>query len=115
MMTSVHKLKLYPIGDKEEINRVYKFIRDGQYAQYQGLNLLMGQLASKYYELNKDFKCQEFVEFKKKCLTNSNPILKDIQFSTGIDTPSAITQRVGKDFIVDNKHKGSVSITLKKF
>lgn len=113
-MTSVHKLKLYPIGDKEEINRVYKFIRDGQYAQYQGLNLLMGQLASKYYELNKDFKCQEFVEFKKKCLTNSNPILKDIQFSTGVDTLSAITQRVGKDFKIALENglaKGERTIT----
>ena len=35
------KLKLYPLGDKDEVNRVYKYIRDGQYAQYRTANLLM--------------------------------------------------------------------------
>lgn len=40
------KLKLYPLGDKDEVNRVYKYIRDGQYAQYRTMNLLMGEYAS---------------------------------------------------------------------
>lgn len=44
------KLKLYPLGDKDEVNRVYKYIRDGQYAQYRTMNLLMGEYASAYYK-----------------------------------------------------------------
>ena len=28
------KIKLFPVGDKDEVNRVYDFFRDGQYAQY---------------------------------------------------------------------------------
>lgn len=39
-MTICRKIKLFPVGDKEEINRVYDFIRNGQYAQYQACNIL---------------------------------------------------------------------------
>ena len=59
-MTICRKIKLFPVGDKEEINRVYDFIRNGQYAQYQACNLLMGQLMSEYYKYNRDIKNEEF-------------------------------------------------------
>lgn len=113
-IVSVHKFKLYPIGDKNEVNRIYKFIRDGQYAQYVGLNLLMGQLASKYYECNRDLNNINFIEFKKTKMTNSNPILSEIQFATGVDTPSLITQKVKQDFsaaIRNGLAKGERTIT----
>lgn len=41
-MTICRKIKLFPVGDKAEVNRVYDFIRNGQYAQHQACNLLMG-------------------------------------------------------------------------
>lgn len=31
-VTICKTIKLYPVGDKNEVDRVYKFIRDGQYA-----------------------------------------------------------------------------------
>ena len=34
-VTICKTIKLYPVGDKNEVDRVYKFIRDGQYAQYK--------------------------------------------------------------------------------
>lgn len=40
-MISTRKIKLFAIGNKEEINFAYKFIRDEQYEQYKGLNLCM--------------------------------------------------------------------------
>lgn len=40
-MISTRKIKLFIIGEKEEINFTYKFIRDEQYEQYKGLNLCM--------------------------------------------------------------------------
>lgn len=49
------KIKLLPVGGEDEVDRVYDFIRNGQYSQYQALNLLMGQLASKYYDCKKRF------------------------------------------------------------
>ena len=35
-MITVRKLKLTVVGTDEEIKQGYKFIRDSQYAQYQG-------------------------------------------------------------------------------
>lgn len=112
-MLSSRKLKLTIIGDKEKRNKDYKFIRDSQYAQYQGLNILMGELASAYYKSNRDTSSELYKETRKG-ITNSNPLLKNINFGTGIDTPSMITQKVKKDFDSCKKNglaKGERSIT----
>lgn len=113
-MTICRKIKLFPVGDKEEINRVYDFIRNGQYAQYQACNLLMGQLMSEYYKYNRDIKNEEFKARQKEIMTNSNIILKDIDFATGVDTPSAVTQKVKQDFSTALKNglaKGERTVT----
>ena len=112
-MITVRKLKLILIGTDEERKQGYKFIRDSQYAQYQGLNLAMSVLSSAYLESNRDIKSDIFKDAQKS-LTNSNPIFQDIAFGTGIDTKSAITQRVKKDFKTSLKNglaKGERSIT----
>lgn len=112
-MISVRKIKLTILGTDEERAEGYKFIRDSQYAQYQGLNLAMGLLSSAYLESNRDVKSDTFKEAQKS-LTNSNPIFNDITFGTGIDTKSAITQRVKKDFKTSLKNglaKGERTIT----
>ena len=96
-MITVRKLKLTVIGTDEERKQGYKFIRDSQYAQYQGLNLAMSILSSAYLESNRDIKSDIFKNAQKS-LTNSNPLFEGIAFGTGIDTKSAITQRVKKDF-----------------
>ena len=113
-MTICRKIKLFPVGDKEEINRVYDFIRNGQYAQYQACNLLMGQLMSEYYKHNRDIKNEEFKNRQKEICTNSNPLFEDIEFATGVDTPSAVTQKVKQDFSTALKNglaKGERTIT----
>ena len=112
-MITVRKLKLTVIGTDEERKQGYKFIRDSQYAQYQGLNLAMSILSSAYLESNRDIKSDTFKEAQKS-LTNSNPIFDNISFGTGIDTKSAITQRVKKDFKTSLKNglaKGERTIT----
>ncbi len=112
-MITVRKLKLTIIGTDEERAEGYKFIRDSQYAQYQGLNLAMSILSSAYLESNRDIKSDIFKEAQKS-LTNSNPIFDNIEFGTGIDTKSAITQRVKKDFKTSLKNglaKGERTIT----
>ena len=113
-MTICRKIKLLVMGDKEEINRVYKFIRDGQYAQYQACNLLMGQLMSEYYKYNRDIKNEMFKEKQKEICKNSNPLFEEIDFATGVDTPSAVTQKVKQDFSTALKNglaKGERTIT----
>ena len=112
-MITVRKLKLTVVGTDEERKQGYKFIRDSQYAQYQGLNLAMSILSSAYLESNRDIKSDIFKEAQKS-LTNSNPIFQNIAFGTGIDTKSAITQRVKKDFKTSLKNglaKGERTIT----
>ena len=112
-MITVRKLKLTISGTDEERAEGYKFIRNSQYAQYQGLNLAMGLLSSAYLESNRDVKSDTFKEAQKS-LTNSNHIFDNISFGTGIDTKSAITQRVKKDFKTSLKNglaKGERTIT----
>ncbi len=97
-MITVRKLKLVIINeDKELLKEQYRFIRDSQYAQYQALNLGMGYLMTGYLASNKDIKSEDFKEWQKG-LKNSNPIFKDISFGKGVDTLSAVTQKVKKDF-----------------
>ena len=97
-MITVRKLKLVIINeDKELLKEQYRFIRDSQYAQYQALNLGMGYLMTGYLASNKDIKSEYFKEWQKG-LKNSNPIFKDISFGKGVDTLSAVTQKVKKDF-----------------
>ena len=98
--TITRKIQIYPVGNKEEINRVYKYIRDGMYAQYQASNLLMGQLASEYFKCNRDFKSDTFKEAQKEIFKASNPILQDIEFPKGNDTLSSVKQKVRQDFSI---------------
>lgn len=98
-MTISRKIKLFPVGNKEEINRVYKFIRDGQYAQYQASNLLMGQLMSEFYKYNRNIDNEEFKTKKKEICKNSNPIFNDIKFAIGVDTVSLVIRKIKQDFI----------------
>lgn len=112
--TITRKIQLFPVGDKDEINRVFNYIREGQYSQYQALNLLMGQIASKFYECGRDLNNAEFKESKRKILSNTNPSLSEIEFATGCDTKSAVTKKVGQDFMIAIKNglaRGERSIT----
>lgn len=108
-MIAVRKIKLTVINENEEIRKQqYQFIRDSQYAQYRGLNKAVSFLATSFY--NGGF---EQLKEAKKQLTNSSPIFEEIEFGKGIDSKSAITQRVKKDFSNDLKNglaKGERSV-----
>lgn len=103
-MINVRKLKLViRETDKELRSQKYKFIRDSQYAQYRALNVAMGYISSAYLKANKDIKNEEYKE-TIKLLTNSNPIFNGIEVGTGIDTLSAVTRKVKKDFSASIKN-----------
>ncbi len=112
--TITRKIQLYPVGDNEEVDRVYKFIRDGMYAQYQASNLLMGQLASEYFKSNRDFKSESFKTAQKEILKAVNPLLQEISFPKGNDTISIVIQKVKQDFSTSLKNglaRGERAIT----
>lgn len=112
--TITRKIQLYPVGDGEEATRVYDYIRNGMYAQYQASNLLMSQLASEYFKCNRDLKSEIFKKSKKEILKNSNPIFWNIDFPKGNDTISAVVQKVKADFDASLKNglaRGERTIT----
>lgn len=113
-MITVRKLKLIITNeDKKIINEKYTFIRNAQYAQYQGLNLAMSILTNAYLSSNRDIKSDMFKDAQKS-LTNSNILFKDIPFGRGIDSKSCITQKVKKDFKASLKNglaRGERTIT----
>lgn len=112
-MITVRKLKLTIVGDEEERKEKYKFIRDSQYAQYQALNVGMGILTNAYLSNNRDIKSEEFKDAQKS-LKNSNPLFNIAEYGKGIDTLSAVTQKVKKDFSTSLKNglaKGERNIT----
>lgn len=97
-MITVRKLQLIIINDDEQLRKEqYKFLRDSIYAQYQGLNRCMGYLMSGYYANNMDVKSQSFKDFQKT-IKNSCPCFDELEFGKGIDSKSAITQKVKKIF-----------------
>lgn len=98
LVITVRKIKLIIYNNNEELRKEqYKFIRDSQYAQYQGLNRCMGYLMAGYYANCMDIKSKGFKEHQKT-ITNSLNIFDDIAFGKGIDSKSSITQKVKKDF-----------------
>lgn len=98
-MTRVQKLKIsIHEPDEEKREEKYKFLYNSRYAQYLGLNRAMGFLGSHFYSMEEDA-----LNMASKALKNSNPIFQDIAFGKGIDTKSAIVQKVKKDFSADLK------------
>lgn len=97
-MNIIRKIKVIIDNEDETLRKAqYKFIRDSQYAQYKGLNYAMSYLISGYYFYGMDLNSDDFKDYRKK-LTNTLYIFNDIEFGKGIDSKSAITQKVKKDF-----------------
>lgn len=112
--TLTRKIQLFPVGDEEEVSRVYQYIRDGMYAQYQASNLLMGQLASEYFRCGRNIGSEDFKKAQKEIFKASNPLLSDISFPKGNDTHSSVTRKVQQDFSTALKNglaKGERTIT----
>lgn len=72
MSVTTKKIQLIPIGDNEEKNRVYQYIREGIYSQYRILNTYMSQIGTLYYSCNRAVKSEHF-------RTEFNNILKDTE------------------------------------
>ena len=99
-ITFVKKIRLVPVGDPDEKNRVYNFIRDGQYTQYQLLNMFMSELGTLYYNCNRDFRSAEFVEGKRSIFARKNPQwdAPDNPMPKGIGMQATVGQKVQQDF-----------------
>ena len=101
------KIQVVPVGDKTEINRVYKYIRDGIDSQNRAMNQYMDALCrNNLDELTKDDR-KEFNEFFRRISTSSKGSAYgvDISFATGI-AAGECTHKVQKDYR-NAKEKGA--------
>ena len=98
--TIVRKVKLFPMGDKEEINRVYTYLREGIESQNRAMNQYMSAL---YMEMMQDMSKEDRKElnsFYQRISTSKKGSAYDetIEFAKGLPMGSSITQKVNADF-----------------
>lgn len=98
--TIVRKIKLFPMGDKEEINRVYTYLREGIESQNRAMNQYMSAL---YMEMMQDMSKEDRKElnsFYQRISTSKKGSAYDetIEFAKGLPMGSSITQKVNADF-----------------
>lgn len=112
---TVRKLKIVPLDNNLKVNSDgYEFIRNATYAQYKALNRAMSFMATTYYKHKQDFKSEEYKQEVKDFKYNmSNEMFSDLEFGKGIDTLSAVNQKIKADFSTALKNglaKGERSI-----
>jgi IS605 OrfB family transposase len=99
------KIQVVPVGDKEEINRVYTYLREGIKAQNMAMNQYMSAL---YSTMMMDISKEDRKELNKLYARVSSSKLgsaydKSIEFAKGLPMGGSIQQKVKQDF--DNAMK----------
>lgn len=113
-MILTRKIQLYPIGDKEEVRRVYKYLSDGIFNQNKAMNQYISALyMSTVQEASKEDK-QELNRLYTRISTSKKGSAydKDIEFAKGLPI-GTIGQKVKQDFqksIKDGLLYGKVSL-----
>lgn len=107
-MILTRKIKLFVVGDKEEKDRVYKYIRDGMKAQNRAMNEYISALyVSEIKEISKEDRSElnrlygRISDSKK-----GSAYSKDIQFAKGLDSVSNLRLRVKQNFDYYKEKKG---------
>ena len=98
--TITRKIKLFPIGNKEEIDRVYTYLRDGIESQNRAMNQYMSAL---YMEMMQDMSKEDRKElnsFYQRISTSKKGSAYDntIEFAKGLPMCGSIIQKVNADF-----------------
>lgn len=99
-MILTRKIQLYPVGDKNEVNRVYKYLRDGMKAQNAAMNQYMSAL---YTAMLMDITAEDRKELNKlfsRISTSKKGSAYDesIEFAKGLPSASSVAQKVKQDF-----------------
>lgn len=114
------KIQIYPVGDKEEVSRVYSYLRNGINVQNKAMNEYMTALyTAAILDASKDDR-KELNQLFQRISTSKKGSAYDLsmEFPTGLGTLSQVGQAVQSDFkksVKDGLLKGSVSLpTYKK-
>ena len=98
MSITSKKMKIIPVGDHDEKQRVYEYFRDGIYAQHRILNTYMSQMGITYHKYNKNFKDPDYKEEVKNIFRNTNIAIHDIEQAKGLGMAGNCGMRVKRDF-----------------
>lgn len=120
--TITRKIRIYPIGDKEEVDRVYKYIRDGMYNQNKAYNILISNVYSAMYSGKSNEEIKMIYKRGQRLPKENNPDYSlykfdEITFPKGMMVQSSICQSVKADIkksVKDGLLKGKVSLPNKK-
>ena len=110
------KIKIYPVGDKDERCRVYQYIRDGMYNQNKAMNQYISALyVSTIQEMSVDDK-KELSKLYTRISTSKkgSAYSEDIKFPVGLPITASMGQKVRQDFSTFCKKGGlygKVSLT----
>lgn len=99
-MILTRKIQLYPVGDKEEVNRVYQYIRDGIFNQNKAMNQYMTALyVSTIQDISKEDR-QELNRLYTRIATSKKGSAYDldVEFAKGLPTTASLGQKVRQDF-----------------
>lgn len=100
MPNLTRKYKLIPVGDKEEVNRVYTYLREGMEMQNKAMNQYMTALyVAQMLEATKEDR-KELNECYSRIAANKkgSAYTDDIVFPKGLMTTAMIKRKVNEDF-----------------
>lgn len=98
MAITTKKIQLKIVGDNNEKNRVYTYLRDGIYNQHLVLNTYMSQVGTLYYSVNGDIKSVEWKEKYNEIFRNTNEQVKVIPYPKGLNMQANAGRKVQADF-----------------
>lgn len=99
-MILTRKIQLFPVGEKAEIDRVYKYLRDGIFNQNKAMNQYISALyVSTIKEATKEDR-KELNNLYGRISTSKkgSAYNLDIEFPKGLPTTSSLGQKVRQDF-----------------
>ena len=99
-MVLTRKIQLFPVGDKEEIDRVYKYLRDGIFNQNKAMNQYMSALyVAEMENISKDDR-KELNQLYGRIATSQkgSAYSKDIELPKGLPICGSLGQTVRQDF-----------------
>ena len=120
--TITRKIQLIPVGDKEEINRVYNYLRDGMYNQNKAYNILISSIYAAIYSGKSNEEINEIYKKGQRCPKENDPDYSlykfgEITFPKGMMTQSTVKMKVKADIKTAKSNglfKGKVSLQNKK-
>lgn len=99
-MVLTRKIQLVPVGDKEEVNRVYSYLRDGIFNQNKAMNQYLSALYTATMQEASKKDRQELNRLYTRIATSKkgSAYQKDIEFPKGLPTAASLGMKVRQDF-----------------